>query len=536
MPAAYFLYARKSTDEDDKQIMSIDSQLHELREFARREGLVVVEGFVEAKTAKHPGRPVFNLMMEQVEAGKVDGLLAWHPDRLARNSVDGGRVIYLLDIGKLTDLRFPTYRFDNTAQGKFVLSIAFGQSKYYVDSLSENVKRGYREKLRRGGWPGLAPLGYLNDEINHTIVVDAERALLVKKLFEVYATGEYTLEELGREAGRWGLRSKSGKPVRKNVLAKILTNPFYYGVMRFNGQHHEGSHPPLLSKALFDRAQQALALRSKPRASGKIAFSFTGFLRCGECGCMVTAEIQKGHTYYHCTKQRGACSQRYLREEALLAQIQQALLKVSLDTETKDQILAHWTGQATQASNASLTRSRQIAERLKVCDEQMERLLDLYVAKEIDSEEYQRKKAKLLGEKQELKEALGEIERGRTSVCSAFCGRADCGHARSGGWLEPAKAFLTTCHEAGLVARHGAPRTHRQFLKTVGSNLMLSNRTLSLAYTSPYQLVAQHAEKRNWGPLSDSASNRGRLALSVTAQATYAGTTRWRRLASNRPT
>ncbi|MBI2496019.1 MAG: recombinase family protein, partial [Candidatus Omnitrophica bacterium] len=230
---AYFLYARKSTDEDDKQIMSIDSQLHELRDFARREGLVVVEEFAEAKTAKHPGRPVFNLMMEQVEAGKADGLLAWHPDRLARNSVDGGRIIYFLDIAALHDLRFPTYRFENNAQGKFVLSIAFGQSKYYVDSLSENVKRGYREKLRRGGWPGLAPLGYRNDEVNHTIVVDAEPALLVKKLFEVYATGEYTLEELQREAGRWGLRSKSGKPVRKNVIDKILRNPFYYGVMRF---------------------------------------------------------------------------------------------------------------------------------------------------------------------------------------------------------------------------------------------------------------------------------------------------------------
>ena len=481
MPAAFFLYARKSTDEDDKQIMSIDSQLHELREFAKREGLIVVEEFVEAKTAKHPGRPVFNLMMQQVEAGKADGLLAWHPDRLARNSVDGGRVIYLLDIGPLTDLRFPTYRFENTAQGKFVLSIAFGQSKYYVDALSENVKRGYREKLRRGGWPGLAPLGYLNDEINHTIVVDTERALLMKKLFEVYATGEYTLDELQNEAGRWGLRSKSGKPVRRNVLARVLANPFYYGVMRFNGEHHEGCHPPLISKALFDRAQQALALRSKPRTGKKTAFSFTGFLRCGECGCMVTAELQKGHVYYHCTKQRGACCQRYLREEALLAQIRAAILKVSLDAEAKEAILTRWQEQAALTSNASLTRSRQIAERLKVCDAQMERLLDLYVAREIDAEEYQNKKAKLLGEKQELKEALGDIERG------------------SGGWLEPAKAFLSTCHEAGSVAHHGAPRTQRQFLKTVGSNLVLTDRTLSLAYTSPFQLLAGMGENRNWG-------------------------------------
>jgi len=178
MPA-FFLYARKSAEEEDRQIMSIESQIHELREYAKRERLTIIEEFVEAKTAKEPGRPVFNLMMEQIGAGNAQGVLAWHPDRLARNSVDGGRIIYLTDIGKITDLRFPTYRFDTTAQGKFMLSIAFGQSKYYVDSLSENVKRGIREKLRRGGWPGRAPLGYLNDYKNHTIVPDPEKAMLV---------------------------------------------------------------------------------------------------------------------------------------------------------------------------------------------------------------------------------------------------------------------------------------------------------------------------------------------------------------------
>jgi len=435
MPAAYFLYARKSTDEEDKQIMSIESQFHELHEYAQREGLTIVEEFVEAKTAKQPGRPVFNLMMEQVEAGKASGLLAWHPDRLARNSVDGGRIIYLVDTGVLTDLRFPTYRFDNSAQGKFMLSITFGQSKYYVDSLAENVKRGYRAKLRRGGWPGLAPLGYLNDEEHHTVVPHPEVALLVRKLFEVYATGDYSLADLQREARQWGLMSKSGKPVRKNVLARLLTNPFYYGVMRFRGEHYEGSHPPLISKVLFDRVKQALVQRSKPLTRGRITYTFVGLMRCGECGAMITAETQKGHVYYRCTKKRGPCAQRYLREEALLAQIKEAVLKVAIDVQTKDKIVGRWQKQLAQASNASTSRSRQIADALSVCDAKMERLLDLYIAREISAQDYQRKKAKLLGQKQELKEQLGEIERG------------------SGGWLEPAKAFLTTCRR---LARQSA--------------------------------------------------------------------------------
>ena len=138
----YFLYARKSTDDEDRQILSIEAQLTELREFAKKEGLFVYKELVEAKTAKEPGRPIFNVMLSSIEKGEAEAILAWHPDRLARNSVDGGRIIYLIDKGVIKDLKFPTYRLDNNAQGKFMLSIAFGQSKYYIDALSENIKRG----------------------------------------------------------------------------------------------------------------------------------------------------------------------------------------------------------------------------------------------------------------------------------------------------------------------------------------------------------------------------------------------------------
>ncbi len=134
--------------------------------------------------------------MERIEAGEADGILAWHPDRLARNSVDGGRIIYLLDTGKIKTLKFPTFRFESDPQGKFMLNIMFGQSKYYVDSLSENTKRGLREKVRRGEYPGIAPLGYLNDYRTKRIIVDRERAPLVKQAFERYATGKVTLDDV----------------------------------------------------------------------------------------------------------------------------------------------------------------------------------------------------------------------------------------------------------------------------------------------------------------------------------------------------
>ena len=144
----FFIYTRKSTDTEDRQVRSIADQLAELRELAKKEQLDVVDVFIEKQTAKIPGRPIFAEMIERIEKGEASGILAWHPDRLARNSIDGGRVIYLVDTGKITDLKFPTFWFDSTPQGKFMLSIAFSQSKYYVDNLSENIKRGHRQKLK----------------------------------------------------------------------------------------------------------------------------------------------------------------------------------------------------------------------------------------------------------------------------------------------------------------------------------------------------------------------------------------------------
>ena len=141
-----FLYARKSTDVEDKQVLSIDAQLTELREYAVRENIEISAEYIEKQSAKVPGRPIFNKMMKEIETFGGN-ILAWNPDRLARNSVDGGQIIYLLDTGKLASIKFPTFWCDNSSQGKFMLNMAFGQSKYYVDSLSENMKRGLRQKV-----------------------------------------------------------------------------------------------------------------------------------------------------------------------------------------------------------------------------------------------------------------------------------------------------------------------------------------------------------------------------------------------------
>ena len=235
----YFQYVRKSTDVEDKQALSVDAQINELREFAAREGLVIVAEFIEKQSAKILGRPIFNDMLARLEAGEADGILAWHPDRLARNSIDGGKIIYLLDTGKIYTLKFPTFRFESDPQGKFMLSIMFGQSKYYVDSLSVNTKRGLREKVRRGEYPHRAPLGYLNDYRTKRVIVDRERAPIVKEAFELYATGNTTLDGLRAFFAKRGIASKTGHLLLRNTVSAMLSNPFYYGHFRYNGEVHE---------------------------------------------------------------------------------------------------------------------------------------------------------------------------------------------------------------------------------------------------------------------------------------------------------
>ena len=241
-----FLYARKSTDVEDKQVLSIEAQITELRTFAKQNNLNIIDIFIEKQSAKILGRQIFGEMLAQIEKDEADGILAWHPDRLARNSVDGGKIIYLLDGGGLADLKFPQFWCENTSQGKFMLNIAFGQSKYYVDSLAENTKRGLRQKVRRGEYPCLAPIGYINDVRTKTVVVDKKRASLIRKAFELYAKNGSRLEDISNFLAQSGIHSKNGKRLHRDRITFILSNPFYHGHFRYAGELHEGKHQPVV--------------------------------------------------------------------------------------------------------------------------------------------------------------------------------------------------------------------------------------------------------------------------------------------------
>ena len=241
-PTKYFLYARKSTDDLSRQVRSIDDQLAELREMARKEHLDVIEEFTERQTAKKPGRPIFNAKFERKKRGEADGILAWHPDRLSRNSVDAGTIIWLIDTKIITSLKFPTYYFEPSAHGKFSLGLMLSQSKYYIDKLSEDIIRGQRQKVMNGIWPMVAPIGYLNNHASKTIYPDPVRGPLIRKTFELYATGEYTLDRLTETTTTW--TPSPARVIRSRVpsITASLRNPLHHGLIDYKGELHQGTH------------------------------------------------------------------------------------------------------------------------------------------------------------------------------------------------------------------------------------------------------------------------------------------------------
>lgn len=439
----YIAYCRKSTEEKNKQILSIEAQIAELREFAKRENLNVIDYITESKTAKVPGREGFAAVLKKIEKGEAEGILSWHADRLARNSIDGGKIIYLLDTGKLKSLKFPTYRFENSPQGKFFLSIAFGQSKYYVDNLSENVKRGNRQKLRRGIWPGKAPLGYYNEPKLRTIEVEPKQAKIVKKAFQLFADGS-SFTDISEFLFKRGVSWSKNKPLKVTSVRNMLTNKFYIGVLKYAGEYYEATHKCFISKKLFNKVQKQVENTSKPRKKGH-NFPFTGLATCGECGAAITAEQQIKHypntrgkvryVYYHCTKKLGPCNQKYLREEKMEKQLINIVAKCGLHKDWQPHF-ADWIekDRATEEREAE-SKIKTLKEEVKLIEQKLNKLLDGYLDGVIEEEIYKQKKNEFFEEKLKLEERIAKIKTDGVA------------------WLEPMEEFINSALRAQKIAR-----------------------------------------------------------------------------------
>jgi len=343
----YCLYARKSSESEERQVLSIDSQIKEMLQLAERENLEVVTMKQESHSAKETGqRPIFNEIIDELKLGKFNGILTWAPDRISRNAGDLGRIVDLMDSGALKEIRTFGQSFSNNPNEKFLLMILGSQAKLENDNRGINVKRGLRTRVEMGMWPNMAPLGYLNQknfDKKGQLMVDPDRAPIVRTMFEKLANDNWS----GRKIFNWlkfeiNFKTRGNKSLTQSGIYRVLDSPFYYGMFEYpknSGNWYQGKHEPIITKELYEKARAQLKRDQINRESHE--FSFTKLFTCGYCGSGMSAQekfklLKDGtsnrYVYYSCSRARDRnCKNKYIREEELIDELLKILDKVDIN-------------------------------------------------------------------------------------------------------------------------------------------------------------------------------------------------------------
>ncbi len=344
----FCLYARKSSEDDERQALSIDSQIKAMLELAKREGLEIAEVRRESHSAKATsGRPVFNQLVVDIRKGMFNGLLTWAADRISRNAGDLGSVIDLMDQGHLTEIRTQSQRFTNNPNEKFLLMILCSQAKLENDNRGINTKRGMKTRAEMGHRPCIPALGYAlekrpEDKRNRVIPCPI-RGAFVRQAFEKVAYQHTS----GRQLYRWmqevGFTTKLGRTITLSMIYRMLRNPFYTGKFEYpvgSGNWYQGTYEPLVSQHLFEEAGKVLDMAPK-KVWGTKEFAFTKMMVCGQCGSGITAEEKhkkmkdgsiRKYVYYRCCHAKDInCKDGSIREDELLERLMEIIDTVDLD-------------------------------------------------------------------------------------------------------------------------------------------------------------------------------------------------------------
>ncbi len=483
----YFLYARKSSESEDRQMASIDSQIKELETIAKQNNLDVIETFSESMSAKSPGRPVFNEMISRIKKGEANGVICWKLNRLARNPIDGGEISWMIQQGIIEHIQtfgrsyYPT---DNV----IVMAVELGMANQFIRDLSVDTKRGLKSKAERGWYPTFSAMGYMHNPYKYKgekeIIKDPERFYLVRKMFDLMLTGIHTPPQILKTATEeWGLRNKKGGKIANSTIYRIFSDPFYYGEFecpKGSGNWYRGKHEPMITRKEFDNIQFLLGRKCKPRAKTK-QFPFTGMIRCGECGAMITAEDkvkrQKNgnvhyYTYYRCTKRKDPnCTQKTIRKELLEEQIVNELETIEIPRE-----FTEWAFDVIKTENKKNYSSRNniISNQQKLYDEclrKLDGLIDMRANNEINADDFNRKKTELTKEKERIQKLLKDSDKNNDN------------------WIESAEKLFLFAENAKTTFQDGDINTKKEILSIIGSNLTLKDNILNISLNKTLELI-----------------------------------------------
>ncbi len=498
----YFLYLRKSTEEKDRQILSIESQKDELKK--RFPELEIVKVFEESKSAFKPyNRPVFAEMLKRIQDGEADGIAAWDPSRLSRNPLDGAQIIHFLDTGVLKDLKFASYHFDNSPEGKMMLAFALSQSKYSSDKLSKDVMRGMLKKCEKGHRPGMAPVGYMNDYYalkgEKKILIDTERFDLVRKMWDMLLSGCYSVRDIWKIAcNDWHFTTSRSKKTGDGELClttmyKIFTNKFYYGEFDWAGQEYKSQQLAMITREEFDRAQIILGRKGKPRPQ-KYRFPFTGIIKCGTCGCMVTAEHKlkkikktgqtKAYTYYHCTHKSNEikCNEKSVDAETLEEKIKEILESITIPENLLKCSIKHLSEINDAESKDRTVVQSSVQKAYNDCVKKIDNLLKLYISADnvdkslLSEEEFRTEKLILIKEKENFSAQLGDCDQ------------------RVDNWLELTEKTFNFVTYAKYHFETGSIEDKKLVFQTLGQNFLLKDQKLGVELQSSFLKIQKGME------------------------------------------
>jgi DNA invertase Pin-like site-specific DNA recombinase len=426
----YALYARKSQEDEGRQQQSIGDQVRIMTDIAQRDGLDVVVTLTEQRSAKRSfARPVFGALMKRVEEGTVNSILCYNVNRLTRNMAEGGLLQDMLTEGKLREIRTYGECFrsgDNILP--FVLQAAMS-TQYSLD-LSQHVKRGMASKVQKGGYPGRAPEGYVNNLFDHSIEADPERFSVIRRAWDLMLTGSYSISQIVKIMDdEWGYRTRparkvGGRRITRSGLHRLFHLAFYTGDFHIKGELYKGSHPAMITWQEYWAVQAFLGRHGNSRAKSR-EFAFTGLIRCAKCGRQVTAEHKLGrhrrgnYVYYHCAGY-GECGSRAVREEVLAEQINCHLKSVAIDPQFRDEAVAVVQQAYTDESEKEHATYEQQNRAIEETQRRMSKLIKMAVSDMIGSDEFLRVKQELQGEINKLKQttagAEGRLEHARSGA------------------------------------------------------------------------------------------------------------------------